>query len=205
MIKNRLLDALPFHAGNFTRIISSFLYVRDMKRVNGGPAEIDATTQGVAAVELYNPMALGVDFDGFLDNALPLSKGKYEKQCECVLFPKDADREEWVLFIETKYTRSIESARDPKNKYPEIMLNQIKKTVSYFRDKNIISPSKIVYAIISFPTVGEELDSWTFPVRHEDGSSESVEDILATDKIHIRATNYATLKNDRLILLGMRG
>lgn len=199
MIKDRILKALPHHNDCFTYIKASFLYVRDMKKVNGGTAVIDGMPKGIASVELSNPLQMEIDFDGFPDNAFPLSKGKFERQCECVLFPSEADQEEWVLFIETKYVGSLKSAKDPNNRYPEMMVTQIKKTVSYFRQKEILPSSKVVYAIISFPTIEDGFDSWTFPVRYEDGTSESVEDILFSDKIHIRATNHATLKNKRLI------
>ena len=207
MLKDRLLKILPAHANCFTRIKSSFLYVRDMKRINGGRATIDGLTKSeVAAVELYNPQIplYNIDFDGFPDNAFPLSKGRFEKQCECVMFPEDADSDEWVLFIETKYTENLNTAKDPANQYPQIMVTQIKKTVKYFRDKGVLAPDKVVYAIISFPTITEGYDSWAFPVRYNDGTTETIEDIWAKDKIHIRATNCAILKNKKRILLGQK-
>lgn len=207
IMKDRLLAVLPAHRDCFTRIMSSFLYIRDMKPINGGNATIDGQQNtGVAAVELYNPLATlyHIDFDGFPDNALPLSNGLYESQCECVLFPENCDQQEWVLFIETKYTDNVATAQNPHYQYPQTMVKQIKKTVGYFRSKGILAEEKIVYAIISFPTLMDAFDSWTFPIRYSDGTTETIEDILRNDRIHIRATNYALLKNQKRILLGQK-
>lgn len=198
--KDRLIAALPGHADCFTNIRGSFFYVRDMKAVNGGHATIDCRAGGDAAIEIYNPNSMTVDFDSFPDNALPLHNGN-EKQCECVIFPEGCDLDEWVLFIETKYVRSLENAQRKEYGYPEQMVLQIKKTVKYFRDKQILAQDKKVHAIISFPTLYDGYDAFTFPVRYEDGTEESIDDILTNDKIHIRATNYATIKSIKRIKL----
>lgn len=201
-LKERIISALPFHEQCFKRIQASLLCVRDTKRFSGGTATIDSELNDLAAVQLSNPSQISIDFDAFPDNALPINKGKCAKQCECVLFPEAADDVEWVLFIETKYVDSLENARNVQYGYPQQMINQIKSTVSYFRKKGIISSDKRVHAIMSFPTVEEGFDSWCFPVTYEDGHSESIEDIMFTDRIHIRATNIAQIKSNNRIKLG---
>lgn len=201
--KDRLIAALPGHADHFTNIRGSFFYVRDMKAVNGGQAMIDCQSGGDAAVEIYNPNSITVDFDSFPDNALPLPNGN-EKQCECVLFPQGCDQDEWVLFIETKYVQSLANALRKEYGYPEQMVLQIKKTVKYFRDKQILAQDKKVHAIVSFPTLYDGYDAFTFPVRYEDGTEESIDDILTKYKIHIRATNYATIKSFKRLKLDAR-
>lgn len=201
-LKKRIIKVLPAHAGCFTNIQGSPLYIRDMKAINGGLATIDCTGCDVAAVELQNPLLLTVDFDAFPNNALPLDIGKHEKQCECVLFPEGADEKEWVLFVETKYVNSLENAKKREYGYPQLMVKQIKKTVAYFREKNILPSDKKVYAIVSYPTLEEGFDSWCFPVKYDDGTTESVEDILFNDRIHIRATNCATIRSVKRIKLG---
>lgn len=80
------------------------------------------------------------------------------------------------------------------------MVRQIKETVSYFRMKGIISENKIVHAIIAFPNLMEEFNSWVFPIKH-DGIEESILDIRINDKIIIRATNHAQIVDDTNILL----
>ena len=203
-LKERITVALPAHVACFTQCNGAVMYVRDMKPVNGGVATIDNTKGGVAAVELDNPLQVTVDFDAFPDNALPLGVGKCEKQCECVLFPEGADQNEWVLFIETKYVDNLQNAQNKEYGYPQLMVTQIKKTVEYFRAKQILSQDKRVYAIVSYPTLEEGFESWCFPVKYNDGTSESVEDILLKDKIHIRAANSATVKSVKRLKLGVR-
>ena len=203
-LKERIISVLPVHEECFTNIQGTTLFVRDMKPINGGHATIDSLGGGVAAVELHNPSSLTVDFDAFPENALPLGVGLYEKQCECVLFPEGADELEWVLFIETKYVNSLENAQKKAYGYPQLMVTQIKKTVDYFRAKNIISQDKRVNAIVSYPTLEDGFESWCFPVTYEDGTTESVEDILTNNNILIRATNFANIKSVKRIYLGKR-
>lgn len=203
-LKDRIIASLPDHAACFTQCNNAVMYVRDMKPVNGGVATIDNINGGVAAVELHNPLLVTVDFDAFPDNALPLGVGNYEKQCECVLFPEGADLNEWVLFIETKYVESLQNAQKKEYGYPQMMVTQIKKTVEYFRARQILSQEKRVHAIVSYPTLEDGFESWCFPVKYEDGTTESIEDILIKDKIHIRATNSATIKSMKRLKLGVR-
>lgn len=204
ILKDRIIASLPAHAVCFTQCKGKMMYVRDMKPVNGGAATIDNNYGGVAAVELHNPLQVTVDFDAFPDNALPINAGNHEKQCECVLFPEGADQNEWVLFIETKYVESLQNAQKKEYGYPQLMVKQIKKTVAYFRAKHILSQEKRVHAIVSYPTVEEGFESWCFPVKYDDGTTESIEDILIKDKIHIRATNSATIRSVKRLKLGER-
>ena len=201
-LKDRIIAALPAHAAYFTQCNGVVMYVRDMKPINGGAATIDNLGGGAAAVELHNPLQIAVDFDAFPDNALPLGVGLHEKQCECVMFPDGADQNEWVLFIETKYVDNLQNAQKSEYGYPQSMVTQIKKTVEYFRNKQILSQEKRVHAIISYPTLEEGFESWCFPIKYDDGTSESVEDILLKDKIHIRATNCALIKSVKRLKLG---
>ena len=203
-LKERIIAALPAHAACFTQCNGAVMYVRDMKPVNGGSATIDNNNGVVAAVELHNPLLVELDFDAFPDNALPIDGGNHEKQCECVLFPEGADQNEWVLFIETKYVNNLQNAQKKEYGYPHLMVTQIKKTVEYFRAKQILSQDKRVYAIVSYPTLEEGFESWCFPLKHDDGTLESIEDILMTDKIHIRATNSAFIKSVKRLKLGER-
>ena len=201
-LKNRIITALPAHSACFSNINGRVLYVRDMKPINYGVATIDSCPGGVAAVELNNPLQIAIDFDAFPDNALPLGVGSYEKQCECVLFPEGTDEKEWVLFIETKYVDNLQNAQKKEYGYPQLMITQIKKTVEYFRANHILSQDKRVHAIVSYPTLEEGFESWCFPVTYKDGTTESVEDILQNDKIHIRATNCALIKSVKRLKLG---
>lgn len=186
----------------FTNINSLHIYIMDWANKNGGDVEVSDTKSNVInSVHLDNQSNLTVFFDGFKKDALPISRSEYSKQCECVLFPKCCDKEEWVLFVETKYAKDLQRAQKKEANYPNRMVGQIKETVKYFRNKDIIPPDKIVYAIISFPNLVEEFSSWVFPIIRQDGTEESILDILQNDRIIIRATNNAQIINAKLLLL----
>lgn len=186
----------------FVSIYNPYLYIADWAKENDGNVEISGAKSGsINSVSLKNDRNIQIFFDGFKKNALPLNRSTYSKQCECVLFPINCDTKEWVLFIETKYAEDLERAQKKAAKYPNKMVTQIKDTVRYFRNNGIIPNNKVVYAIISFPNLVEEFGSWVFPIIKEDGTEESILDILLNDKIIIRATNNAQIINEQLLLL----
>lgn len=147
-MKNRLLAQLPQHKTCLCSIYNPHLYIVDWKDYNKGAVEISGAQRNVInAVHILNENNVKVFFDAFPENALPITKKKRSRQCECVVFPITCDQDEWILFIETKYANSIHAAKNPDSDYPYCMVRQIKETVSYFRMKGIISENKIVHAI----------------------------------------------------------
>lgn len=187
---------------SFQYIYDSHLYIVDFAAIDDGNVEISGTiSSAINAVHIDNKPNISIFFDGFKKNALPINHSTYSKQCECVLLPTHCDTEEWVLFIETKYAANLLKAQKKEANYPYRMVKQIKETVKYFREKKIISQDKIVHAIVSFPNLIQEFNSWVFPVLHENGTEESVLDILMNDRIIIRATNNARITSDKNIFL----
>ena len=203
-MKNRLLKVFKRVRSrhSFTHIYNPNLYVVDWANANGGNVEISgAQYNTINAVHIENNPNISIFFDGFKKNALPITRNTYSKQCECVLFPIHCNTKEWVLFVETKYAADLQRAQKKEANYPYCMVKQIKETVKYFRDNGIISQDKVVHAIISFPNLIQEFNSWAFPIKHEDGMEESILDIRINDKILIRATNHAQIVDDKSILL----
>lgn len=204
-MKNRLLRALPRHKSTLRTVSGHPLYIVDWSADEGAPSDavevFPSPPAGLRAVRVDNERGVELLFDGFGKNALPFTRSTYSKQCECVLFPVGCDREEWVLFVETKYARDLAAAQKPEANYPCRMVEQIKATVAYFRSRGILAADKVVRAIVSFPNLVQEFDSWVFPVRHPDGTLETVMDILRNDRILIRATNRVTIRSDRDLLL----
>lgn len=187
---------------SFIEIDGTKLYVVDRAQSENGDVEIlSEEDANLKAVCLENSRSIVVFFDGFKKNALPITTNQYSRQCECAILPLHADTDEWLLFIETKYAADKKHAQKKEADYPQKMVQQIKSTVQYFRNRHIISTDKIVHAIISFPNLMEEFDSWTFPLVNSDGTEESVLDILRNDRIIIRATNHAIILNDTELLL----
>lgn len=154
------------------------------------------TGEVVRSVCLENENEVEILVDAFGENALEYSKKRRSKQCECVIYPSICENTNWVLFVEMKYAEDEVAAFREDNNYPEKMIEQIKQTVHFFRDKQIISLEKEVYAIVSFPNLISAFNSFLF--NHED-----IENLYLDEGIIIRGTNRASIvDSDELTLLG---
>ncbi len=189
-----LEEILPEH--NLQLSNSPSIYIVDYKNINGGGIVFHQTEPAINYVFLENTTPIGIFFDGFEENALPLDEpGKYNSQCECVLFPEQCNESDWILFIEMKYANNREAAFRENRDYPNCMINQILETVKYFRDKKIIPGDKRVNAIVSFPNLVEEFSSTFFTGRM------SMDEILYDHRILIRATNSGSIKSAKRIFI----
>ncbi len=190
----KLLGVLPEHMDYLDSLQGKVLYVADWKDENNGGISFTDYDVERAAVRLLNPSMLSVYCDKFPENALPIKKGCFSQQCECILFPQDEaeDTDDWRLFIETKYAKDEAKARDERNNYPQKMVGQIEATVEYFRNKGILEENKVVYAIVSFPML-DNYNAWF--------DQNLIHEALAKHQIIVRATNQAKILNKKIILL----
>lgn len=190
----KLLGVLPEHKDYLDSLQGKVLYVADWKDENNGGISFTDYDVERAAVRLLNPSMLSVYCDKFPENALPIKKGCFSPQCECILFPQDEaeDTDDWRLFIETKYAKDEAKARDERNNYPQKMVGQIEATVEYFRNKGILEENKVVYAIVSFPML-DNYNAWF--------DQNLIHEALAKHQIIVRATNQAKILNKKIILL----
>lgn len=190
----KLLGVLPEHKDYLDSLQGKVLYVADWKDENNGGISFTDYDVERAAVRLLNPSMLSVYCDKFPENALPIKKGCFSQQCECILFPQDEaeDTDDWRLFIETKYAKDEAKARDERNNYPQKMVGQIEATVEYFRNKGILEENKVVYAIVSFPIL-DNYNAWF--------DQNLIHEALAKHQIIVRATNQAKILNKKIILL----
>lgn len=190
----KLLGVLPEHKDYLDSLQGKVLYVADWKDENNGGISFTDYDVERAAVRLLNPSMLSVFCDKFPENALPIKKGCFSQQCECILFPQDEaeDTDDWRLFIETKYAKDEPKARDERNNYPQKMVGQIEATVEYFRNKGILEENQVVYAIVSFPML-DNYNAWF--------DQNLIHEALAKHQIIVRATNQAKILNKKIILL----
>lgn len=190
----KLLGVLPEHMDYLDSLQGKVLYVADWKDENNGGISFTDYDVERAAVRLLNPSMLSVYCDKFPENALPIKKGCFSQQCECILFPQNEaeDTDDWRLFIETKYAKDEAKARDERNNYPQKMVGQIEATVEYFRNKGILEENKVVYAIVSFPML-DNYNAWF--------DQNLIHEALAKHQIIVRATNQAKILNKKIILL----
>jgi hypothetical protein len=176
-------------------LVTENIYVIDYKNINGGNVEVLENKPEHNCVHLTNENRVFVHYVAFKENALKVDTPEGQvKQCECVLFPSSLNADDWVLFIETKYTASLKTALDEKVDYPNTMIAQIISTVKYFRDKNILPLDKKVFAIVSFPKLIEAF-SEAFFTR----SNLTREEILINHKILLRPTNEGIIKSQTRI------
>lgn len=190
----KLLGVLPEHKDYLDSLQGKVLYVADWKDENNGGISFTDYDVERAAVRLLNPSMLSVFCDKFPENALPIKKGCFSQQCECILFPQDEaeDTDDWRLFIETKYAKDEAKARDERNNYPQKMVGQIEATVECFRNKGILEENQVVYAIVSFPML-DNYNAWF--------DQNLIYEALAKHQIIVRATNQAKILNKKIILL----
>ncbi len=197
-MKTRIASVLPLHMPNLTIHSAPDLYISDYKNHNIGEVVLlENEPPDIKYVYLSNQNKVTICFDGFKDNALPISTGVQNKQCECVLFPDSCNENDWILFVETKYANDLKAAFAETHNYPNGMTDQIIETVKYFRNNGIIAANKKVHAIVSFPNLIEDFNSTIFK------GDLSIEDIFKDHKILIRGTNTATIISEKRIKLNI--
>ena len=194
-MKNKIAEILPKHT--LIQSSSKNIYIVDYKNINKGKVcLLENEPADIKTVYLKNENEVAVLFDGFEENALPIKKGTYNRQCECVIFPEVCNNDDWVLFVETKYSNNLENAFRKEYDYPHCMVKQILETIKFFRSKGILEKGRRTTAIVSFPNLIEEFNSTFFPVRIDD-KNVSAEDILAQHNILVRATNVVQIKSSK--------
>lgn len=198
-MREKLIQALPKHEEFIKEVKDKDLYLVDTANGSNHPIDDEIlllnSKPEIAHIHIKNENSVSVIFDPFQKNALPIRRGCYSGQCECVLFPTNNNDKTWILFVEMKYVKDIVCAQDEKRNYPEKMLNQIIKTVDYFREKEIISNTRLVKAIISFPTLPDFNNAWIL-------SQAKILELQDKKQIQIRATNKATLTSEEALMLG---
>lgn len=166
------------------------IYLVDLKAVknSGGVKAYDQEPE-YEALLLDNQSQTAVELVAFEENAFEIRKGKYDKQCECALYPYDSNDASWLLFVEMKYTyNEFNIQRDDWHKRA---VEQIRSTVNFLRSKGAIAEEEKLNAIISFPKISS-FSSWLADyVRNE----------LKADGINARCTNKATIVDDKVLIL----
>ena len=174
------------HIVDWKKFTSENLKVHDRVPVNPNTGKL------IHSVCLRNDSAMSILVDAFGENALQYSKKKKARQCECVNY-KDTD---WVLFVEMKYAENEIAAFRKENDYPNNMIEQIKQTVQFFKDKCILPQEKEVYAIVSFPNLLSAFNSTIFSI-------DAINDFYLDYGIIIRGTNNAEIiSSDNIKLIG---
>lgn len=194
-MKNKIAATLPNDKHTLTEINSPEIHIADWKDFDSAKGiEVSDKRPTINSVFLLNNTSITVIVDIFGENALPTTKGKQARQCECIAFPADFSCEDWILTVETKYAKDYTAAFRKERNYPENMIEQIISTVDYFRDKKIIAETKLVHAIISFPNLIADFNSTLFSLVREEWS---VENLIVNRKIRIKGCNSAKIISEK--------
>ena len=171
-------------------LTSEKIYLVDLKAVKNceGIKAYEAEPE-YEALLLDNQSQTAVELVAFEENAFEIRRGRYEKQCECALYPYGSDEASWLLFVEMKYTyNEFNIQRDGWHKKA---VEQIRSTVNFLRAKGAIAKGEKLNAIISFPKISS-FSSWLADyVRNE----------LKADGINARCTNKATIVDSKILIL----
>lgn len=137
-IYDKLCTACKGHKGCTSQHSSEKLYVIDRTEDQSGKVEIHEQEPNLKGVEIKNPSKIAVYFDKFPKQAFKINNRKSKKQCEGAMFPCQAEADEWLLFVETKYAPDLEHAQKPQSNYISKATKQIISTAQHFREKGII-------------------------------------------------------------------
>ena len=166
------------------------IYLVDLKAVkNSGGVKAYNQEPEYEALILENQNHTVIELVAFDENAFEIRRGKYEKQCECALYPYGSDEVSWLLFVEMKYTYNESNIQ--RDDWHKKAVEQIRSTVNFLRSKGAIAEDEKLNAIISFPKISS-FSSWLADyVRLE----------LKSDGVNARCTNKATIVDDKVLIL----
>lgn len=138
---------------------------------------------------VHNPKEISITTSIFKSQCFMGADGLELKQCECVMYPTTSTVLTWVLFVEIKDCKPANASVYHKEIKEKFVVN-----IGFFREKGIIPPKKVVYAVASFPRKGK-----TNFHNHLIKATEWKK-FRDDHKIMIKGTNEITVKNDISIL-----
>ena len=162
--------------------------------------DLTERTQSAKGLEIYNTKpddmdtllienpGLDISATFFKPQCFVNESGKELDNCEGVFYLSNSNEQTWVLFIEIKDCKSKNISQ-----YFKKTKAQVINVVQIFRDKNILSPNKKVYANISFPRRNKkEYYNQLIQVGEK-------KEFIERYKIIIRGTNKLKIKNEQII------
>jgi len=192
MMKNkisRVFDADKLeHTEN---IVCSGIYLADLTERTKNKENLkiyETKPDNIDTLLIENPNLLDISATFFKPQCFIDEKQKEPENCEGVFYLSNSDEHSWVLFVEIKDCK-VKNISKYFNKAKEQIVNVVK----IFRDKNIISQNKKVYANISFPKA-IKTDFYNQLLKNDNGKM-----FIDKYKIRIKGTNHLIIKNDKTI------
>ncbi|MGL4520326.1 MAG: hypothetical protein ACRCUJ_11815 [Phocaeicola sp.] len=176
------------------------IFIVDWKNINNGPIQWSTTlptecngSQIDKGASITNPNGINFTIDLFEENALPLKKGRQAKQCECLLFPTNYNKDSWVLLVELKYAEKQHTLPLYKQNLKEKAI----ENVIYFREKEILPTRKRVNVLVAFPN----FDVDVYAPYIFDPSE--IDDLLTEYNIKLRLSDRAQIVSETKLSLGV--
>lgn len=190
MIATKINEEFPEHEiKEFSQSIYIVDYTHQTKNdLIKRSVEIHVTKPGdINSFFLLNSCVLNIgtviyDKHSFVDGS-----GLSQTQCECVVFPAQAEESSWIMFLELKYCEYGNAVKN-LNKAK----NQVFATYEYYKYKGIVKNKQLAYLLVSLPkqtntpfegfiATQEELTQWR------------------NKKIIFRGVNVAKIKDQYLL------
>ncbi|MDR0306419.1 MAG: hypothetical protein LBI42_06235 [Chitinispirillales bacterium] len=188
-MKNKIIHALGEdkleHEEN---IIYSQIHVIDLRRRTKNRQGIkicDEKPEGTDTLLIENPNMLNISATVFKPQCFIDKDGKELPNCEGVFYLTNSTDKTWVLFFEIKDSKASRCSN-----YIKKTKEQIITVVKIFRDKNIITQNKIVYANISFPR--RTKTDYSMKLNFKENPKQFIDKY----KIHFLGTNTLLIKSD---------
>jgi len=176
---------------HWEHITYSQIHVIDLTRKTNSRKGVeihDTQPEGVATLLIGNPNIEDISATCFKAQCFCDVRGNEPTNCEGVFYLSDSTDKTWILFIEIKDCDKGNIA-----KYFKDAKKQIISTVQIFRDKQIITEDKLVYANVSFPRA-DKINFFNHFIKNPEQKK-----FRDDYKIAIKGTNKLVIKNHRTI------
>lgn len=190
-MKNRIVAEFgEDKLGHFITKKEEFYVVDYTEKTNSARAVevLETLPTDIDPLIVSNPTPLNITTSIFKPQCF-MDGEKELKQCEGVMYLTTNTHTSWVVFIEIKDCKPSRAYKYHKEIKEKIITN-----VRLFREKGIISPDKVVYAIASFP----RKDKTNF--HNQLIKAAERKEFRDKYKVMIKGTNEITVKNSVSII-----
>ncbi len=150
MIATRIKEEFPEHEiRNFNQksiYVSDYSHQTKEKTVKRSVEIHVIKPADIESFYLQNDTSLGIGTVIYDKHSFTDAEGKSLSQCECVIFPSQAEESSWIMFLELKYCEFKNAVRN-SNK----AIDQVLKTYRYYKDKGVVGDKHLAYLLFSLP------------------------------------------------------
>ena len=195
MIQERIKKHFPHHLTVEKKLTTEkSIYIADYSLATKGSRNVELVDDlSQATIEhffLNNPLGVAITGLPFTQKSFKRPDGQFASQCECVIFPKDSDKESWICFVELKYSKKSTNNRGNLMK----ARRQLLRTQACYRCKQVIDKRNTCYLLASLPLQREPFPHFTLTPSH-------LIDLKRRFNIVLRFKNSAEIINHKMLLV----